>query len=66
MSKRTPSQAKNIVINVFESIQSVNIHKDGCVGDETLLRHINSIFRTLQGINVERINLNMTLTKKCK
>ena len=66
MSKRTPSQAKNIVINVFESIQSVNIHKNECVGDETLLRHINCIFRTLQGINIERINLNMTLTKKCK
>ena len=66
MSKRTPSQAKNIVINVFESIQSVNIHKNECVGDETLLRHINRIFHTLQGINIERINLNMTLTKKCK
>ena len=66
MSKNTPSQTNNIIINVFESIQSVNIHKDGYVGDETLLRHINRIFRTLQGINVERINLNMTLTKKCK
>ena len=59
----TSSQANNVIINVFESIQSVNIYKYVWLCDETLVRDVNRRFPTLQGFNIERKNLYSALAK---
>ena len=40
VSKMTPSQANNMIINAFEYIQYVNIYKEVWVYGGTLFRHI--------------------------